>query len=57
MVNTLAQLTGASDPAIDLIREWVSSAENQCKILPPSSERESVLIEIQVTTRCSITPR
>ena len=54
MVKTLAELTCTNEPAIDLIHEWVSSAENQCEILPPSSEREAVLLEVQVTTRSTM---
>lgn len=42
MVKTLAELTNTDEPAIDLIREWVLSAENQCEILLPSSEQEDV---------------
>lgn len=53
-MKTLQQLTEVADPAIDLIREWVKAAENHCEILPPSSEREEVLLEVQVTTRSTI---
>jgi hypothetical protein len=53
-MKTLEELTGTDQPAIGLIREWVSSAENQCEILPPSSEREAVLLEVQVTTRSTM---
>jgi len=53
-VKTLEELTETDEPAIDLIHEWVSSAENQCEILPPSSEREAVLLEVQVTTRSTM---
>jgi hypothetical protein len=53
-MKTLEELTGTDQPAIDLIREWVSSAENQCDILPPSSEQDAVLLEVQVTTRSTM---
>ena len=53
-MKTLEELTGTDEPAIDLIRAWVSSAENQCDILPPSSERDAVLLEVQVTTRSTM---
>lgn len=54
MVKTLAELTHTDEPAIDLIREWIGDAENQCLILPPSPERESVLLEVQVTTHSTM---
>ncbi len=54
MVKTLAELTDTDEPAIDLIREWIGDAENQCLILPPSPERESVLLEVQVTTHSTM---
>lgn len=54
MVKTLAELTGTDEPAIDLIREWVAGSKSDCVILPPSSDRESVLLEVQVTTRSTL---
>jgi hypothetical protein len=54
VVKTLAELIDTDEPAIDLIRKWVESAVNECVILPPSSERESVLLEVQVTTHSTL---
>lgn len=53
-MKTFEELTETDGPAIDLIYEWVSPAENQCEILPPSSEREAILLEVQVTTRSTM---
>lgn len=50
-MKTLAELIDANEPAIDLIRAWTESAKNDCVILPPSSEREAILLEVQVSTR------
>lgn len=50
-MKTVAELVNEREPAIALIRQWVDSAENQCEVLPPSDARESVLLEVQVTTR------
>ncbi len=52
--KTLAALVNADDPAITLIRQWVESAENPCEILPPSSAREEVLLDVQVTTHSTL---
>ncbi len=53
-MKSLKELTETDEPAIDLIHEWVSTAENQCEILPPSSEREAILLEVQVTTHSTM---
>jgi len=49
--KTLDELVNRDEPAINLIHDWVESAENRCEILPPSDANEEVLLEIQVTTR------
>jgi hypothetical protein len=54
VVKTLAELTDTTEPAIDLIREWATSAENDCVILSPSSERQAVLLEVQVSTHSTM---
>jgi hypothetical protein len=54
MMKTLEELINPDEPAIDLIREWVGSADNHCEILPPSSEREAVLLATQMTTRSTL---
>lgn len=50
-MRSLSELIIKEDPAIDLIRNWVRDAVNECVLLPPSPEREEVLLQAQVTTR------
>jgi Protein of unknown function DUF2625 len=54
VVRTLAELINAEEPAIELIREWADDSETDCVILPPSPGRESVLVEVQVTTHSTM---
>ena len=49
-MKTLSELTNTDAATIDLIRQWIDEAENHCEILPPSADREAVLLEVQVTT-------
>lgn len=51
MKKTLDELVNREEPAIALIREWVSTAENHSEILPPSDARGEVLLDVQITTR------
>lgn len=53
-MKNLKELTEAGDPAIALVREWAEAAENHCEILPPSTAREAVLLEVQVTTHSTM---
>jgi len=50
-VNSLKELINHDESGIDLIRQWASLAKNQSEVLPPSSERDAVLLNLQVTTR------
>ena len=50
-MRPLHELVNTEDPGISLIREWIRGAVNQCELLPPSSQREQVLLQTQVTTR------
>lgn len=50
-MRPLNELVNIEDPGINLIREWKQNAVNQCEILPPSDQREQVLLQTQVTTR------
>jgi Protein of unknown function DUF2625 len=52
--RTLDELIDSRDPGIALVHEWVQSAESPCEILPPSGDRERVLLELQVTTRSTL---
>jgi hypothetical protein len=50
-MKSLTELVNADDPAIELIREWVTAAPVACELLPPSSDREATLLGLQVTRR------
>lgn len=49
-MRTIQELIVLEDPAIELLKQWVSEADVACEILPPSAEREAVLLHLQVTT-------
>jgi hypothetical protein len=53
-MRSIEELTGTNEPAIALIRQWVADAEVPCVILPPSAQRETVLLAVQVTTRSTL---
>lgn len=53
-MKSLAELTNTDEPAIALIQQWVEAAENDCLVLPPSTERQSVLLDLQLTTRSTL---
>jgi len=50
-MKPLDELVDLKEPALVLINEWLSSAKNDCVLLPPSTERGEVLVTTQVTTR------
>lgn len=50
-MKPLDELVDLKEPAFVLINEWLSSAKNDCVLLPPSTERGEVLVNTQVTTR------
>lgn len=47
----LSELVNAEEPGIEKIREWMGDALNDCVLLPPSAERDQVLLQAQLTTR------
>src|ERR1041384_3178873 len=53
-MRNLAELINTDDPGIAKIREWMRGAVNACELLPPSAEREEVLVQTQVTTRSTM---
>ena len=53
-MRALSDLLNATDPGIEKIREWMRGAVNQCVLLPPSADRDQVLLQTQVTTRSSM---
>jgi hypothetical protein len=53
-VKSLEELTNTDYPAIDLIRQWTTSAQNHVEILSPSANREAVLLDVQVTTHSTM---
>lgn len=53
-MQTLEQLSEKESPTIPFIRQWVEDAENDCEILPPSGDRDRVLLATQVTTHSTM---
>src|SRR6266853_3212737 len=53
-IRDLSELVTSEDPVIAKIREWSRGAVNKCILLPPSAERERVLLQTQVTTRSTM---
>lgn len=54
MTRTLDALIDQSDPGIHRIREWVEAASVNVEVLPPSPQRDQVLLDVQVTTRSTM---
>ncbi len=50
-MKTLEQLLETEKPAIDRIRAWIGRSERDCAILPPSPDRDDLLVQTQVSTR------
>ncbi len=53
-MRNLGELVNTEDPGIDRIREWMRGAVNRCVLLPPSTDREQILLRTQVTTRSTM---
>lgn len=53
-MKSLDELTNTDAPAIDLIRQWIDDTRSHTEILPPSADREAVLLEVQVTTHSTM---
>jgi hypothetical protein len=47
----LHELINVEEPAMPVVREWVSRAVRPVEILAPSPSRDEVLVQVQVTTR------
>ena len=50
----IEDLIDVDEPAIDLLNQWVRESELTCEILPPSAQREEVLLNLQVTTHSTL---
>src|ERR1700677_2936531 len=48
------ELVNKEDPGLVKIQEWLRSAVNECVLLPPSAQREEVLLQAQVSTRSTM---
>ncbi len=48
LVKPLEELISQNEPGIDLICQWADSAKNHYEILPPSPQRDDVLLKVQV---------
>ncbi|QDU75545.1 hypothetical protein Pan97_25780 [Bremerella volcania] len=53
-MRTLEELIDESDPGMQRIQEWIAAATVHVEILPPSDQREQVLLDVQVTTRSTM---
>jgi Protein of unknown function DUF2625 len=53
-MKSLQQLIERGDSAFPLIREWLSSAKNDCVLLAPSTNRAEILLQTQVSTRSTM---
>jgi len=53
-MRPINELINVQDPGIEKIREWMRGAVNPCELLPPSNDREAVLVQTQVTTRSTM---
>lgn len=53
-MRSLEELLDTSDPGIQRIYEWIEAAAVDVKVLPPSDQREQVLLDVQVTTRSTM---
>jgi len=53
-MRQLHELIHIEDPGIAKIREWIRNADNPHELLPPSPQREQVLLQTQVTTRSTM---
>jgi uncharacterized protein DUF2625 len=49
-MKRIEELIDVEEPAIELLKQWVSESEVHCEILSPSAQREEVLLALQVTT-------
>lgn len=47
-MRSFDELFNAGDSAIETIRQWITEAESQCQILPPSDDRARALVAVQV---------
>ncbi|MDR3003750.1 MAG: DUF2625 domain-containing protein [Acidovorax sp.] len=50
-MRTLDALLDQNEPALPLIEAWAQDASVAVELLPPSAERDAVLLALQVTTR------
>ena len=49
-MRSVDELISKHASAIDMVRRWVDGAETECRILPPSDQREQVLVAVQIAT-------
>jgi hypothetical protein len=53
-MRKIEELIDKQAPAIEQLRKRVYQAEVSCELLPPSAEREAVLVDVQVTTHSTL---
>ena len=50
-MRPLEELVDPQDSALPLIHEWIEEGDLPVQVLPPSADRDAVLLGLQVTTR------
>ncbi len=50
-MRRLAELLESESPGIDRIRGWIDASGRDCRELPPSRYRETLLVQTQLSTR------
>lgn len=53
-MRKIEELIDAADPAIKYLEQFVRDAEVPCQLLPPSAEREQILLDVQVSTHSTL---
>lgn len=53
-MRSLEELLDHNDPGIERIREWIEASSVDVEVLPPSAQRDHVLLDVQVTTRSTM---
>jgi hypothetical protein len=53
-MRKIEELIDKQNPAIEMLRERVREADVPCELLSPSADRETVLLNVQVTTHSTL---
>ena len=50
-MKELPELLDREEPGIERIRGWIETSDKDCEVLPPSPQREALLVQTQLSTR------